>query len=195
MTAFGRLLATLTGFVTAVGLAAVALMMLHITVDVVGKYLLNTPAPATISLVSHYYMVVVAFMPLAFAETRNAHITVEVLTELFPIRVQRHLYSWSYVLSALIYGLLTYRSWNEARTTHEIGAFIVEQGAKIVTWPSYYLLPLGAGLMTLVVVYRFGLYLTGAKSGLGEQPMLAEIEAIAAASAHDAVPPGRQGRG
>lgn len=181
----------LTGFVTAVGIAAVALMMLHITVDVIGKYILNTPAPATISMVSHYYMVVVAFLPLAFAETRNAHITVEVLTELFPMRLQRHLYSWSYVLSALIYGLFTYRSWNEARTTHEIGAFIVEQGAKIVTWPSYYLLPIGAGLMTIVVLYRFLLYLTGAQSGLGEKPMLAQIETIAGTSATPSDGPGR----
>ena len=38
--------------------------------------------------------------------------------------------------------------------------------------PSYYLLPIGTGLMTVVVLYRFLVYLTGAKSGLGEVPTL-----------------------
>ena len=172
MELIGRLLARAVKVTTFLGMFAVAIMMLHITADVIGKFMFNAPIPATIALVSNYYMVVVAFLPIAFAETRNGHITVEVLTELFPLRTQRHLYSWTYLLSALIFGLLTFRSWGEARTTHEAGTFIMEQGTKIITWPSYYLLPIGAGLMTLVVIYRWLLYISGAKSGLGEVPTL-----------------------
>lgn len=181
MKALGRLLARAVDLTTVIGLVAVALMMLHITVDVAGKFLLNTPVPATIALVSNYYMVTVAFLPLAFAETRNSHITVEVLTELFPLRVQRHLYSWSYLLSALIYALIAYRSWNEAVRAQGVGTFIMEQSTKLITWPSYYLLPLGAGLMTIVVLYRFALYLTGAESGLGEKPTIEDYAARSAA--------------
>jgi len=188
MTAFGRLLARAVGLTTYVGLLAVAVMMLHITIDVAGKFLLNTPVPATIALVSSYYMVVVAFLPLALAETRNAHITVEVLTELFPLRAQKHLYSWSYLLSALIYGLLTWRSWGEAVRAHEAGTFLMEQSTKLLTWPSYYLLPLGCGLMTVVVIYRFLVYLTGAESGLGEAPTIDEAAAL---SSDDAAVDGR----
>jgi TRAP-type C4-dicarboxylate transport system permease small subunit len=162
MTAIGRLMARAIGLTTIVGMIAVAVMMLHISADVVGKFLFNAPIPATISLVSHYYM----------AEVRNGHITVEVLTELFPRHTQRHLYSWTYLLSATIFGLLTYRTWNEALTTRENGAFIMEQSTKIITWPSYYLLPIGFGLMTVVVVYRFIVYASGAHSGLGETPLI-----------------------
>ncbi|MGK0168929.1 MAG: TRAP-type C4-dicarboxylate transport system permease small subunit [Gammaproteobacteria bacterium] len=172
MTAFGRLLARLTNLTTLLGMLAVALMMLHIAFDVIGKFIFNSPLPGTISMVSHYYMVVVAFLPLAFAETRNGHITVEVLTEFFPMRVQRHLFSWTYLVSATVFGLLTYRTWNEARTTQEAGAFIMEQSTKILTWPSYYILPIGTGLMVVVVLYRFFIYLTGTTSGLGEVPTL-----------------------
>lgn len=172
MTAIGRLLARAIDLSTLLGLVAVALMMLHITLDVAGKFLLNEPVPATIAMVSSYYMVVVAFLALALAETRNSHITVEVLTEFFPMRVQKHLYSWTYLISALIYGLITYRAWQEALRAHGTGTFIMEQGTKLITWPSYYLLPIGTGLMTAVVLYRFLIYLTGAKSGLGEVPTL-----------------------
>jgi len=180
MTAIGRLLRRTTDLTMVIGLIAVALMMFHITIDVVGKFVMNEPVPATIALVSSYYMVVIAFIPIAYAETRNSHITVEVMTELFPWRAQLHLYSWSYLISALVYGLLTYRSWNEAMRTQEAGSFIMEQGTKLIVWPSYYLLPIGCGLMTVVLIYRFVIYLTGAKSGLGEVPTMqkaAEVDA------------------
>lgn len=180
MTAIGRLLRRTTDLTMIIGLIAVALMMFHITIDVVGKFVMNEPVPATIALVSSYYMVVIAFIPIAYAETRNSHITVEVMTELFPWRAQLHLYSWSYLISALVYGLLTYRSWNEAMRAQEAGSFIMEQGTKLLVWPSYYLLPIGCGLMTVVLIYRFVIYLTGAKSGLGEVPTMqkaAEVDA------------------
>ena len=184
MTAIGRLLRRTTDLTMIIGLISVALMMFHITIDVVGKFAMNEPVPATIALVSSYYMVVIAFLPIAYAETRNSHITVEVLTELFPMRAQYHLYSWSYLISATVYGLLTYRTWNEALRTQEAGSFIMEQSTKLLVWPSYYLLPIGCGLMTVVLVYRFIIYVTGGKSALGEVPTLqkaAEVDAAKAA--------------
>lgn len=168
MTALGRILARLIGATTFVGMIAVALMMAHITADVIGKFLFNAPIPATIALVSNYYMVLLAFMPLAYAESRRAHISVEVLTELFPRRAQHHLYSWTHLLSALVFALLTYRTWQEALTNHAMGTFAMEQSTKMITWPSYYILPIGCGLMTLVVLYRFAVYVTGAKDGIGD---------------------------
>ena len=168
----GRMLAGMVKLTTWLGMLAVGLMMLHITIDVAGKFIFNAPIPATITVVSNYYMVVVAFLPIAFAETRNSHITVEVLTELFPVRTQRHLYSWTYLLSATVFALITYRTWGEALTKHEIGTFIMEQGTKMITWPSYYLLPIGTGLMTVVLIYRWVIYITGANSGLGEVPTM-----------------------
>ena len=182
MFAIGRLLARTTDLTLIIGLLAVGLMMTHITIDVAGKFILNEPVPATIALVSSYYMVVIAFLPIAYAETRNSHITVEVLTEMFPMRLQKNMYSWSYLISALVYGLLTYRMWHEAVRAQGNGTFIMEQSTKLITWPSYYLLPIGCGLMTLVLVYRFLIYLTGAKSGLGEVPTLQKATEIAASN-------------
>jgi len=182
MIALGRVLARATDFTLIVGLIAVGLMMVHITIDVAGKFLINEPVPATIAMVSSYYMVVVAFLPIAYAETRNSHITVEVLTELFPMRVQKHMYSWSYLISAVIYGLLTYRMWGEAVRAQSNGTFLMEQSTKLLVWPSYYLLPFGCGLMTLVLTYRFFIYLTGAKSGLGEIPTLQKAAEVSASS-------------
>lgn len=172
MEMIGRILARTIGVTIWLGMFAILLMMVQITIDVAGKFLFNAPIPATISLVSNYYMVVAAFVPLALVETRNGHITVEVVTEFLPARTQYHLYSWTYLFSAGVFGALAYRNWGEAGKAYKSGTFMVEQGVKIITWPSYYLLPIGAGLMAVVLIYRWLIYITGAKSGLGELPVI-----------------------
>jgi TRAP-type C4-dicarboxylate transport system permease small subunit len=168
MFAIGRLLGRSIDVASFVACIAVILMMTQITVDVAGKYLFNVPIPATI--VSNYYMVVVAFLPLALAERRNEHISVELVTELLPRRTQRHLHSWVCLYSAIVLAFLAYAGWSEATTKHAIRAFIIEQGQRIPVWPSYYLLPIGCGLMSLMLLYRFLAYLFGTRSDLIEEP-------------------------
>ena len=67
-------------------------------------------------------------------------------------------------------------NWGEAGKAHDSGTFMVELGVKIITWPSYYLLPIGAGLMAIVLIYRWLIYVTGAKSGLGEAPTVRQAD-------------------
>ena len=112
-------------------------------------------------MVSNYYMVVVAFLPLALAERRNSHISVEVLTELFPARVQHHINGLTYVLSGAVFGLLAYRGFTDAFKKQDMGSFIMEQGTKVLIWPGHYLLPIGAALMVLVLLFKFISYLSG----------------------------------
>ena len=104
MQMIGRVMAGMIRVLTWVGMLAVILMMLQITIDVAGKYLFNAPIPATISMVSNYYMVVVAFIPIAYVETRNEHITVEVVTEFLPYGFA--IQSLSPALAAVIFGAL-----------------------------------------------------------------------------------------
>lgn len=146
---------------TVIGSIAVVLMMIHITVDVVGKFIFFQPVPATITLVSNYYMVVVAFLPLALAERRNSHISVEVLTEQFSMGLQRHLHGWTCLYSAVIFSLFTYRSMLDALDKYDLGSFIMEQGTKVPIWPGHFLLPIGAGLMVVMLLIRFVFYISG----------------------------------
>jgi len=177
MQAVGRILGRCIDVTSFIAGIAVILMMVQITIDVIGKYLYNLPIPATIAIVSNYYMVVVAFLPLALAERRNSHISVELVTDLLPQRAQRHIFSWTHLYSAVVFAFLTYAGWREATTKHAISAFIIEHGQRIPTWPSYYLLPIGCGLMSLMLLFRFLAYLTGTKvDGLEERPHADEFE-------------------
>ena len=155
-----RILGRLIDAATLVGGIAVLLMILHITADVVAKYVFNAPLPGTIAIVSTYYMVAVVFIPLAFAERRSGHISVEVLTRLLPGRAQRGLSAVAAAYSALIFGLLAWRGFGEAMNKTAIGTFIIEQDTRIDTWPAFWLLPLGAGLMVAALVFKLLRYLT-----------------------------------
>lgn len=141
--------------------AAVTLMMLHVCIDVVGKYLFNAPAPGTITIVTEYYMPVLTFLPLAFVHRRNAHISVEVLTQRFPARLQYHIYHWGLLIVVAVFALLTWTTWGEAGKKYALQTFMVEQGYQVPTWPGHFFPPIGYGLMTLLVAWEFARYLLG----------------------------------
>jgi len=150
---------------TLLGAIAVFLMMAHITVDVAGRFLFRSPLPGTLVFVSNYYMVAVAFLSLAYAERRDAHISVEILAERLSMGMQSGLSFASTMLSAGIFGILAWRGLGEAQTKHAMGSFMIEQGVRIPVWPSYYLLPFGAGLMFLVLIFKLVRYLRGGEDG------------------------------
>ena len=79
-----------------------------------------------------------------------------------------HAYNLARIYSAAIFALLTYTSWIQAETKRSAGSYVMELGAKVPIWPGYYLLPIGLGAMTLVLVYQLAVYFSGAQSGLGD---------------------------
>lgn len=137
-----------------IGAIGVALMMTHITVDVVSKYIFRSPLPGTITAVSNYYMIVVAFLPLAFTERRNGHISVEVLTELMPMRAQRALNIFGMLFSAAVFTMLAWQGWIEAFRDHAVATFTIEHNMRIAIWPARYLLPIGCTLMVVVLIAK-----------------------------------------
>lgn len=163
----GRLLSRITQVMTIMGGLAVALMMLHVSLDIASRFILNSPLPGTITVVAYYYMLVAAFLPLAYAEQKNAHISVEVFTDLLPEKAQGYLAELSRLLSICIFALLAWRTWEEAESKRAIGDAVIQGGDTIIVWPAAYLLPVGCGLMAVVLTYKFVTFFAG-ESGLDE---------------------------
>jgi len=138
----------------AAGLAIVA-MMLQVAVDVALRYATGSGLPGTLTIVSYYYMVIVAFVPLGFAELRRAHIQMDLVTNLMPRRGALWVTGWGLVPTGLVTGALTVRGVEEALNQMQIGAAQVQGTTSIPTWPAQFALPLGAGLMTALVALRF----------------------------------------
>lgn len=149
-----RLLGRALQTTTVVAGIALILMMVHISTDVVAKYILRIPMPGTITVVSNYYMILVAFLPLAFTERRNGQISVEVMTSFFPGRFQRVLNVFSMIFCTAVFSALAWQGWIEAGRSQDVGSFEVEQNVKLLTWPARYLLPVGCGLIAVTLMAK-----------------------------------------
>ncbi len=167
MKRLGRVLGRVTDVLAAIGCVAVVLMMLHITLDVFMR-LIGYPIPATVTIVPHYYMLPIIFLPLALAERNDAHITVEVLVQLLRRRWQRNLAVLSWIVSAAVFSLLFYQTLLDALEKAAVGTFMMEVDWKIPIWASYFFLPVGFALVVILLLYRVAVTVSGADSTLGE---------------------------
>lgn len=137
-----------------IGALAIITLMLHVVTDVVLRNTANTPVPATYEIVTHYYMIALAFIPLAWVERGGGMVQVEVIE---PFLGPRTLV-WSdrlvALISTVIYGALAWVTWQTALKNLETGTFVMAQNTAVPTWPAYFLLPLGFALATLITALR-----------------------------------------
>lgn len=141
--------------------ACVVLMMLHITLDVIFRAFLNIPLTGTITFVANYYMVFLVCLPLAFVERLDAHISVDVATSKLSEKSRHHLYGWTYLFTAVVFGVTAYATWLEATSKFAIRSFMIEKDWAISTWFGYFALPVGYALLSLYLLMKFFAYLTG----------------------------------
>ncbi len=156
-----RIIDTITVYIGYIAAAAVVLMMVHVTLDVVLDVLFNRPIPATLVIVSNYYMPLVAFLPLAFVERLDNHVKVDVATQFLPLVAQRHLYGWTFLVCLGICVLLTYATWLEAVSKFRVGSFSLERGVAVPTWPVRFAAPLAYGLLSVLYLFKFIAYILG----------------------------------
>ncbi|MFC3612723.1 TRAP transporter small permease [Lutimaribacter marinistellae] len=168
MFAIGRLLSTLAKASTVLGTICVTLMMLHVTADVVGRYLFNAPLIGTIVIVANYYMIVLVFLSIGVAEEKRAHISVEVFTDMMPERPRKVLDVFSGIFTVGVISLVAWGGYLEAVKKTNLGATKEQGSAMIEIWQSYWAIPVGATLMAAVAAYRVVTQITGARSGLDE---------------------------
>lgn len=133
--------------------ATVVLMMLHVMIDVVGKYAFNAPLPGTAEVVAAYYMIGCVFLPLAWVEASGGSIVVEVVYDKVPARVQGAMRWIADLVSAVYYSILAWFSWDVATHAWRIGE-TVDGIWRITTWPAKFLLPFGFVLAVVVILLR-----------------------------------------
>src|SRR5690606_34730268 len=123
-------------------------------VDVICRYFFSIALEGTIEYVSYYYMIIVAFFSLAFAEEKDRHISVELVTDMMPGWMQKHIQGFAALCGVVVFAFLTVRTFGEAGKKYDVGASILGGTANIVIWPAYYVVPLGCFLMLVIVLYK-----------------------------------------
>lgn len=149
----GRILAGASTVLAWIAGVALILMMLHIAADVVARYIFNAPLHGTVEIVSAYYMVAVVFLPLAMIERSNGHIVVELVTQHLPRRGQDVLIGIIALASALYFGAFTWRTWGDALNKYAVGESALGT-VQVTVWPTRFYLPIGCGLITIVLLHK-----------------------------------------
>ncbi|AKV98161.1 TRAP-type C4-dicarboxylate transport system, small permease component [Marinobacter sp. DSM 26671] len=146
--------------VTFLGGLAIAFMMIHISLDILARFLFNTPLPGTITIVAHYYMLIAIFLPLAYAEQTNSSIAVEILTTKFSHKTQHRLNGWTYLLISATAFVMTSEAFKVAIKNYHSNTSVMQGDYTIITWPSYFILCAGTFLLGSYCLLRFLSFLT-----------------------------------
>lgn len=136
------------------GLVAGFLMMMHVSVDVAGRTVLNQPLTGTTEIVSAWYMVAVCYLPWAWLTRNDNHIVAGVFE-----RIGTAWFGyWAEVavrVFVLVYvSVFAWQTWIRAVQQTRTGEVWEAAGGFILVWPSRWLLPIAAGLMGVYLVLR-----------------------------------------
>ena len=149
-----RLVVRISDGLALLGAIGVVAMLVHITAYVILRQLSHAPVPATVEIVSYYYMVLIAFLPLAWAERRGDMISIEIFAPLLKGRIGRINEIFVALVTAGVYGVLTYTTWIVAMREFSARSFVLSLSVVIPVWPGYFVLPVGFALAAVVTLYR-----------------------------------------
>jgi len=127
-------------------------MMLHVTADVALKYLINSPVPGTLEIVSAYYMVGGVFLPIAAVELTRTNIGVDVAYQALPRRLKVLCMAIVLVSCAIVYLTLAWTSWDDAMKSFAIRE-VMMGSVLVVVWPSRLVLPISLLIGASVCLY------------------------------------------
>lgn len=163
-----------TGLFALLGAIGIAAMLIHITAYVISRHVLSAPIPATVEIVSYYYMVLIAFLPIAWAERRGDMIAVEVFAGLFRGPLKKINQIFVGLVTAAAYGALTYTTWLMAMRAFNSKSFVISLKVAVPVWPGYFILPIAFGLAMIVVLLRLYLIAVDAEEVLSDEAPVKE---------------------
>jgi len=137
-----------------IGAIGVAALLLHVAADVASRNLLDRPIPATNEIASRYYMVALAFLPLAWVERRGGMVRVEFFEAVASPGLMRVSEILVALLATAVYFVLAGVTWADALGNWRIGAFVDVLGRQVAVWPTYFLPPTGFALAGAVTLLR-----------------------------------------
>lgn len=151
----------LTRAAAALAALAVIAMMLVVAADAFFRQVLDLRMPFVSVIVAKYFMVAIAFLPLALAEAQDRHISVDLVYGKLTPALQRWAALLVHGLAAVTCACLTWTMWDEALRRFGSGTVAVEDGVSMPIWQGYFLLPVGFALLTLTYLLRIALALLG----------------------------------
>ena len=168
MIAIRRILDWLTNILMVLGAISILLMMLQITAEVALRTLFKDTIPGTEEIVSTYYMIGCAFLPLAWVQRDRGHVIVELFTIWMRPRAAAALDGVVTLICAAGIAIFFFAGVEKAVGMTAQGEILIAM-VDVVVWPSRWLLPAGLGTMLLYMLLHAVGDLAWAARG-GERP-------------------------
>lgn len=137
--------------IAAIGTVA---MMLHICLDVALRNVFRISLDTAPEVVSRYYMVIVAFLPLAWLERRDGMVSVELLEWIMGPRTRQISDISVALLSCAAYIMLAWTTGKSAWGHYSIGTFVEFVDFRMPVWHSYLIPPTGFGLAAIICLIK-----------------------------------------
>lgn len=147
----------IAGASSALRLAAMVVLMattVMITLDVASRYLLNSPVPGVLELVSDFAMPLMVFLTAAHCFQTGGLIRIDLLKGRLPIWLERAMNMLAFAISAVIVFLMAFSAARRALRNHALGSMQVGH-FEYPTWPIYAVVFAGLALMTLAILTEF----------------------------------------
>ncbi|MGH6740903.1 MAG: TRAP transporter small permease, partial [Bradyrhizobium sp.] len=136
------------------GAVAILMLMLHVVIDVTGRYVFNNPLPGTIESVTYYYMVMVTALPFAYVTRSQGQIAVEMFTSWLPARWVHFVDGAAGLLMLVYVVVFAWKMGQEAATMTAIGEVHGAGTMQFITWPSRWIPPIAFAVMACAVLIR-----------------------------------------
>ncbi len=148
MRGFIRLLDVVSDTLLAVSCVATVAMMLQVTADAFMRTFFHWSVPGTEEIVSAYYMVAVAFLPLAYVQRERGHVMIELFTMRLSPRINALIDSVVFTACGVGLAIFTYATFFKAIAMTEEAEMLIGT-VDVTVWPSRWFVPAGCGAMAL----------------------------------------------
>jgi len=156
-----RLLELWSRALLALAILAGFAMMIHVSVDVFARTALHAPLRQTNQMVAAYYMIAMAFLPIALLGKHDNHISVDVFTSGMPPWLHRTLGVFTTLLGMAYMLVFTWQSWISAVRRTAQREVLEISGGYMIVWPGRWLLPIAGASLFLCFALKLARLFTG----------------------------------
>ncbi|RUR43598.1 TRAP transporter small permease [Vreelandella populi] len=140
MISLNRLIRTISSIQLDLAAVAAALILLQVMVDLVLRYVFDSPIRLSTEIVAYYYLVALVFLPLLAVEYHDHHIATDLFFSHFPRGLQESCLILGSIMSIALYLCLAWFSLDAAIDATQKREVIM--GARLLPiWPMRWLLP------------------------------------------------------
>jgi TRAP-type C4-dicarboxylate transport system permease small subunit len=126
-------------------LSLVAMMCLTV-IDVVGRYVFNAPILGAFEITS-FLVSILVFSFLGYAQSQKSHVTVDLLVNMFPVKIQSVVKLFNYIVGCFIMVLVSWKGYEKAIESMEAGDSPMNLDVPI--YPFVFFMALGCAIMCI----------------------------------------------